>query len=297
MVEVEYEQERRKGSIATKIAAPCKERRGNYKFKGTKSERLAESFRKSVNRHTELRRWEDVRHNMNDIKRAAFEATRSVYGVVLLALMPVFGVSLIGITISWNTVDFQLRNGMVESMCTFTVLFQLLFAFIAIYIWEGSNIFSFLDTALSVVSPFADWYWFKMYAEVGLLGGTEILFYSLLIGYMTARLWNKAVQPQHNSWRNTIAEDGFRALDRMEIIWVTRSASLVSEIMPDINGIWEALVKTWGKENALKVCRVSVYITDPDKAECEVLKKELRRSDLFQSGSVIFGRPDFGVVS
>ena len=85
-------------------------------------------------------------------------------------------------------------------------------------------------------------------------------------------------------------------MERLEIVWVARSASLVSEILPDINAIWETLVAAWGEENARSVCRISVYVTDKDFAARQALKDEIHHTALFQNGSVRFGRPDFGRI-
>jgi hypothetical protein len=91
-----------------------------------------------------------------------------------------------------------------------------------------------------------------------------------------------------------MSDDGFGGtLDRLEMIWVTKSASLVSKIIPEINVMWDKLVQEWGNENAAKVLRIKIHITDKDEMTCEMLKQELADTDLFQSGAIRFGRPDF----
>lgn len=88
--------------------------------------------------------------------------------------------------------------------------------------------------------------------------------------------------------------DGFGdTLDRLEMVWVTRSASLVSKIMPEIHVLWDTLVAEWGRENAAKVCRISIHVTDTDDEACDLLKQEFEHLDLYRSGAVYFGRPDF----
>jgi len=56
---------------------------------------------------------------------------------------------------------------------------------------------------------------------------------------------------------------------------VTRSAVLVSEMMPDINAIWDNLVDAWGAGYAQKVSSISVYITDKDEQACEILREDM----------------------
>jgi hypothetical protein len=77
---------------------------------------------------------------------------------------------------------------------------------------------------------------------------------------------------------------------------VTRSTSLVSKILPDLDTIYSYLVKIWGEENAASVCRVDIYVTDKDQGAVKLLKRELQDTFLFRSGCVHFGRPDFGKV-
>lgn len=101
------------------------------------------------------------------------------------------------------------------------------------------------------------------------------------------------MKSHHRSWRKSVDTDGIGALDKLELVWVSRSASLVSELMPDINCIWEALAEQWGKENAAKVCKISVYVTDNDEKACDLLRRELCASQLFRDGAIQFGRPDF----
>ena len=96
--------------------------------------------------------------------------------------------------------------------------------------------------------PFADWYWFGHYEQNGILSPSDITTYSLLMGYLTARVWSMTVKPRHRSWRTAdggCSSTGLTTLERLEMVWVVRSASLVSEILPEINTIWDELVSVW----------------------------------------------------
>ena len=112
---------------------------------------------------------------------------------------------------------------------------------------------------------------------------------------MVARLWGMVVKPRYQSWKssalqgNTVGD----ALDCFHLIWVTRSASLVSKIMPEIHVLWDTLVDEWGRENTARVCRISIYVTDTGDEECEQLRQELTDLDLYQAGAIQFCRPDF----
>ena len=296
----------RKGSIVKKIASalpnPCP---AKYDSKNgidaatcaamgpNESMSLAVSLKDKIHQHERMIRWRDVRNSIKDMKHEAFIATRSIYGVVLLALLPMIGVLLLGFTISWNTIDMDVKPGMINFLKAFSVIFQMTFAFIALVIWDGNNLFAYTDAALCIVTPFANWYWFMVYNKHGRLSPSDVTTFCLLIGYMTARLWGCTVKPRHQSWRHSVKSDGIGAMDCLDVVWVSRSASLVSEIMPDINNIYEALASQWGRENAAKVCKISVYVTDKDERACHLLCKELARMPLYQNGAVSFGRPDF----
>lgn len=74
------------------------------------------------------------------------------------------------------------------------------------------------------------------------------------------------------------------------MVWVSRSACQVSEILVDINGIWDHLVELWGETNARKVCRINIYVTDKDKEKCTLLRRQARGLSLAKN--LHFGRPD-----
>jgi len=242
----------------------------------------------------------ELRRNLKEFKKAAFQTTRSFYGVVLLGIMPVMGVGLIGFTISWNTVNVEIPNGWFEFLQAWTVLFQLIYAIIAIFVWDADHFFAYTDVALCLVAPFADWYWLLQYQRNGVLSPADITTYCLLAVYMTARAWAMTVKPgTSKSWRRTGMEHGGGAsstMERLDVAWVTRSCCLVSKILPDVNVIWEELVASWGLEKAGSVCRFHVYVTDPDERAVRLLKRELSDTAMYKNGMVRFGRPDIGQI-
>lgn len=81
-------------------------------------------------------------------------------------------------------------------------------------------------------------------------------------------------------------------MERLEIVWVSRSAPLVSEIFPDINELWDQVVNKWGLEKAFKACRFSIYCTDTDQSAAMQLRSELADTMLYQRGMVTFGHPE-----
>jgi len=303
MQEVEMVEEARKGSIAKQVLGSCFSSSTFGKHVPLQDGTRADSVRTSIRNSIICRQEQDLdlrsselRQNNRNMKEAAFDATRSIYGVVILAGLPVIGIALLGLTISWNTMDIELYSGMIEFLQAFTVFFQVCFAIVALFVWDGNELFAYVDVVICMVAPVADAFWFYKYEEYGVLRPADITTFCLLTGYMTVRVWSMTVRPRHRSWQNSGDSDGVRAMERLEIVWVSRSASLVAEILPDINSIRETLVKSWGEEHARSVCRISVYVTDTDPKARELLIDDIHHTALFQSGNVRFGRPDFGRI-
>lgn len=67
-----------------------------------------------------------------------------------------------------------------------------------IYSWDGAGLQPYLDAAISIILPFADWY----YKVQSSLSSGQIITLSLLNGYITFRLYQKTLatesEGQHN---------------------------------------------------------------------------------------------------
>jgi predicted ferric reductase len=302
VLEVERARELRKGSLVQTAVAASRGAR-HSKDEGpsrrrSKRDSLVAVIRDRMAIHDALQ--EDrslVRDNLNVIKCAASHATRSIYGVVLLTVMPVLGIALIALTISWNVIDIELSHGMVASLKAFTIVFQTCFALVALFVWDASQFLAMIDCAICLLIPFADWYWFRQYEANGTLNSDEIITYCVVIGYLTVRTWSMTVKPRHRPWR-TCSTRNISTLDRLEIVWTSRSASLVSKILPEIAAIWDKLVAQWGEENARAVCRISIFVTDKDQRAVALLKQQLLTHSLGQDGCdcVRFERPDLAGI-
>ena len=321
VLQVEMAEEPRKGSLAKRIVLGvakrcCRRRRigrANSHYASLTHKSRTDALRDSIQNSFLIRDEQnqstgeslvmtpqELKSNMREFKRSAYQATRSIYGIVLLGFLPVFGVALIGFTISWNTIDIDLPSGWIQFLLVSTCIFQGLYAIIALFVWDANQFFAYIDAAICLVAPFADWYWHIEYRDHAILSAAQITLYSLLIGYMTGRTWSRTVAPRvHRSYRaagvyGSDAMTTTTTLERLDVVWVTRSASLVSEIIPDINSIYKILVDAWGYDYARAVCRIRIYVTDPDPESLRLLKRELTNTLLYQSGSVRFGRPDIG---
>jgi hypothetical protein len=291
--QIETAMEPRKGSLVSKTVGQCL--RSDENPGSSRREEIRTSIHQSIDIHDMLTA--GAQHtNMKEMKKAASQATKSIYGVVLLTSLPVIGISLFALTVSWNTIPIDLYPGMIEILKIFTMVFQGLFAVIACFIWPANSLVSYVDYIMCMISPFADLYWMQVCETYTTLRPVDILTYSILTLYMTFRLWTKAVMPRESSPIRSILQNGGSKVDQLNFVWTTRSASLVSEILPDILYLWELLASKWGSANASHVCRVSIYVTDPDMEACEKLRREYKQSHLYQSGGIKFGRADFSKV-
>ena len=171
---------------------------------------------------------------LKDIRKESRKARLPIYGSVALLLTPVLGAATIGLTLSWNTILIDLYPFMIDTLKIATIIFQCIFAFVTLFVHNRSEFLTYIDVVVSVVCVFADWYWFAMDRWCNLNTG-DLVYFSLLLGYMTLRTWYNAVKARSRSWRNEVGTIGSsNTMDKLTFVWVTRSASLVSKIVPDI---------------------------------------------------------------
>lgn len=77
----------------------------------------------------------------------------------------------------------------------------------------------------------------------------------------------------------------------LRFIWTVRTVKVARQLYPEINDIYESLVREWGEDHAQKVLDVTIYITDKDKKEAASFRAEVRSSLLFKARKVFFIRP------
>ena len=229
------------------------------------------------------------------LRSAASAATRSIYGALLSALLSVVGATLFGLTISWNTIPIEIYGGMRTTLMVLTVLFQISFAIPVLFIWDGSNFFSLVDFAMCLISIPGNYHWSREYKKHGVLDGVDITSYCILIGYMFVRLWVRAVCRGRSQWKYG-SDGGGMMMKRLEVVWVARSASLIAEIIPEINALWDSMVNKWGLEDTLKVCRFNIYCTDKESEAVDQLPSDLSEMSLYRQEFVHFGRPEFDQI-
>ncbi|KAL7564086.1 hypothetical protein ACA910_012366 [Epithemia clementina (nom. ined.)] len=176
-----------------------------------------------------------------DLKRAAFQATESIYGVVCLGILTVYGTVVLSLSLSWNTIPIELYGGMTGVLQFLTWTFQALFAFAATFVWDGTQFLAYVDVVLCMVCVPADIFWFREYERNNGLGLSSTALLAMSLAYMTARLWLKAVGRRHTSWRHANGEACNGSLECVQVVWVTRSAPLISKVLPRINTLWDEI--------------------------------------------------------
>lgn len=258
---MEIAEEQHKGSLMSKAASGCK-RENECRPKTSRTDRLSAAIRRSVDRHDQLIDGTEVKNNLKMMKKAASDATKSIWGVFLLSSLPPVGITLFGLTVSWNTIPIELHPNMVDILKIFTIVFQSLFGAVALFFWDLKGILAFVDVALIGASPFADYHYFRICDEFGRLRPIDIFTYSLLILYMTGRLWERTVAPRHSTWQKVSELGSTSKVEKFTLVWTTRCASQVSALLPSISVQWDTLVSTWGLGNATEVCR-QVFIGHP----------------------------------
>lgn len=288
--QIENAKQARKGSIIKKTLARCFVGE-NIHTTSSRRDILRDSIRRSITIHNEFHN-KQIKSNTRVLRKAAAGACRSIYGVILLSTLPVFGVTIIALTISWNTVPIELFDGMTDILRMLTYSFQACFTLVAFFVWDANNFFAFTDVAACLLLvPLSNWYLHNKYQNNGVLQPPDITLSCLLTAYLTARVWAMVIKPRHCSWRSSANCAGsyrkiISTLDRLEILWITRSSNLVAEIVPELDKIYNELVKCWGYSYAREVCRISVYLTDKDKCQVSFLQKDLEDTALFHHGCI-----------
>ena len=148
---------------------------------------------------------------------------------------------------------------------------------------------SYVDAAISVVLPFADWSYISTFINVGSLSTGQIITLALLNGYVTFRFYQKtlAAMSLHSSKEE---------VEHLRLVWMVRGVKMARQIYPEINETYESLVQEWGEDYAREVLDVTIHITEKNKKEAASFRAEIRQSALFKSRQVFFIRPKLGKV-
>ena len=81
-------------------------------------------------------------------------------------------------------------------------------------------------------------------------------------------------------------------IQNFHFLWIVRSSSLVSKLLPEIIKIWDNLLKKWDEDQILKYCTISIYVTDKDAERVADLKAQFINTVAIRNGWIQYSRPD-----
>lgn len=140
--------------------------------------------------------------------------------------------------------------------------------------WNGVSLQSYVDAAISVILPFADWAYISTFNNVGSLSTGQIITRALLNGYVTFRFYQKCLAPVSRHMKEEV--------EHLRLIWMVRGVKMARQIFPEINETYESLVAEWGEDYAREVLDITIHITEKNKKEAASFRAEIRRSALFK---------------
>ena len=236
-----------------------------------------------------------LRKTARQLRSAALRAYLGIIGWLLLMFLVVFGVLLIGSTISWNTLPVILHGEMTTALKIAMLVFQIAFAIPSLFIFEtGASLLGFADFVSILACIFADTTFFSEYERSsGRLSDVHLITYTLLTSYQVARLWYQVVEANRTPKVNS--EQG-HTMDRLELVWIVPSAPLVATMVQDLERLLEEVVNKYTLEAALKACRVNIYCTDTNESAAFDLRNEVSDLLLYQRGMISFGAPEMAEI-
>ncbi len=230
---------------------------------------------------------------VKQLKRGAY---LHVYTYVLMFFGTILGVAVLGITISWNLLTFELYEPMKRILSISTLVFQSSFVVLTTTIQDRCSIWIYIDFIFIVLSGLADW---NVFAKSlwGRFGSVDIFMFIILTGYMVLRYWTTMLQLKYNPIKSAHKRrNGFELMDKVHLVWTTRSPTLVAQLFPDLEKTWNTLVSKFGEDFARQVCEISIYCTSKDDVLCDELEDELEETALYKLGALKFERPNFARI-
>jgi len=169
--------------------------------------------------------------NKAALKIATFTATKSMYGKTILTFFTLYSVTVFSLNLSWNLTTADVSSDMIYVLEIMNVLLHSFFFLCSFFIWKGASLQSYFDAAISIILPFADWY-YKLQSS---LSTGQAITLSLLNGYITFRIYQKtlATVSQH-----TLKE----SVEHLSFIWSVRTVKVARQLLPEINKTYESLV-------------------------------------------------------
>ncbi len=213
-------------------------------------------------------------------------------------LGPILGVLVYGLTLSWGQLPFDLYRGMGTILMTGTILFQLSFLILAVVKYSQDarkrDIWVYVDFTVLIISAIHDGFLFWNGLWGARLNTPQLVYCSLLMIYMIVRFIGHVIASSENPIEEANKRKvGLVVLNKVKFVWVSRSATAVSQVYPDIAVHWDKLVAAWGLKRAKECCEIVIHCTDKNRIACQDLVDALQSTALFKENGIKFGRPSF----
>ena len=230
---------------------------------------------------------------MDQLRRGAY---LHVYTYVLMFFGTIVGVAVLGISISWNLLTFEPYDPMKRILSFSSLIFQSFFLVLTITIQDRVSMWIYLDFAILILTGLADWNFFAR-SSWGRFGSVDLFIFIILTGYMVLRFWTTMLRLKYNPVKSAHKRrNGFEVMDKVHLVWTTRSPTLVSQMFPDLEKIWNTLVEKFGEDFARLICDISIYCTSNDDNAIDDLEYELEETSLYKMGALKFERPNFPTI-
>ena len=228
-----------------------------------------------------------------------------VYYHALVCFAAILGVSLLTISTSVSNLknaNIEISDGRVVSIeinHLFEVilsigmfLFGCIFILNTVFLQKGCDLYTLIDMVISVMMIVAPCFFWSRENFWNNLDETTTVAYRVLVLYMSMRSWFTATSI-HSDFFHTIPAD-LRppALQNFHLLWIVRSSSLVSKLLPEIIKIWDKLLKKWDEAQILKYCTISIHVTDKDAKRVADLKARFINTAAIRNGWIQLSRPD-----
>jgi hypothetical protein len=210
---------------------------------------------------------------------------------VLMFFGTLLGVLVFGLNMSWNLLSFDPYGGMEGVLAIGTIVFQVSFFSLTVAGQERNSIWVFIDLVIVSLSVFADWHYFAS-GLWGNFASHDLFYFSILTLYMIFRFWITLLKATDNPiQRANNRGKGFEVQEKVHLVWTTRSTTLISQLLPDFENIWNLLVNKFGEDFAKEVMEITICCTSKDKEVCDDLELEVQNGPLGRLGALKFQRP------
>ena len=218
-------------------------------------------------------------------------------------LIPIFGLFIIGYSISLQqltALDINVRDEMRNTLQVGTFIIMICFSLFILH-EKLNNVVLFFDVSALFISILfmVSFYDGENAARWGAFHFWQHIGYIVFVFYMTARLYISVVASSSGNLYASQSEvaSTLNVPEKTQVIWTTRSAAqaasylpILKEIIGDFQSHWSSTAESM---NGKYVQGVKVFITDPNQAQCDRLRREIGSETLPDGLEFFFNRADF----